>query len=79
MPSITFTTDAATAQRLATALGKAWNLMDNQVPPQPRDATAAEIKLFGIQAYKRLVNDIEGQALQQAALAAAVPPDTSIA
>ena len=76
MPSITFTTDAATAQRLAAALGTAWNLTNPD--GTPRVATAAEIKLFGVQAYKRLVNDIEGQALQQAALAAAVPPDTSI-
>lgn len=75
MPSLTLNYSAAYGQRVARALGKAWNLMDTQDPPQPRAATAAEVKQFLIQRAHQLVVDIEGAELQRAALAAVVVPD----
>lgn len=42
MPSITLTVDAATAQRIAAAFGRAFLLTG--ADGQPRDATLAEVK-----------------------------------
>ncbi len=77
MPTLTLgTISPENYQRLAVALGKAWNLKDADEKPRP--ATAAELKLYGIQHYKRLIHDIEGRDLQAAALASAVVPDVEI-
>ena len=78
MPQITLNVTAQQAQRIASCLGKAWNLKDTQDPPQPRDATLAEVKLYVVQHLRRLVNDIEGAEAQKAALAAVVVPEVEI-
>lgn len=44
MPTISLTIDTANAQRIATAFGRYWNLVDAN--GNPRDATLAEIKTF---------------------------------
>ena len=74
MPTMTLNYTASEGTRFAAALGKAQNLKDAQVPPQPRAATAAECKAFVIGRMKQLVIDIEGRDLQQAAIAAVVVP-----
>ena len=74
MPSITITYPAGDGARFAAALGKAQSLMDNQTPPQPRSATAAECKAFLIGRAWQLIVDIEGTELTQAAIAAVVVP-----
>lgn len=56
MPSMTITTDAGQAQRLATALGRKLDLRDNGVP---RDATAAEIKKFTVDMLRGVVHEYE--------------------
>ena len=75
MPTLTLNYSAQYGQRVAAALGKAHNLVDTQDPPQPRSATAAEVKEFIIKRVYQLVVDIEGRDLQAAALAAVVVPD----
>ena len=72
MPSLTINYTAGEATRFAAALGKAKALVDNQVPPQPRAATAAECKQFVIERIKQIVVDIEGKEASAAALAAVV-------
>lgn len=74
MPSMTLNYSAQYGQRVADALGKAWNLKDTQDPPQPRSATAAEVKQFIIGRVQQLVVDIEGAALTKAAVDAVVVP-----
>lgn len=74
MPSLTITYPTGDGVRFAAALGKALNLLDNQTPPQPRAATAAECKAFVISRIRQLVVDIEGGALTQAAIEAVVVP-----
>lgn len=69
MPSITISYPAGDGQRFAAALGKVLQLVDNQTPPQPRNATAAECKAWLIGRAQQLIVDIEGPAL-----AAANPP-----
>ena len=70
MPSMTINYTVADGTRFAAALGKAKNLVDNQVPPQPRSATAAECKTFVIERMRQMVVDIEGKEAADAALAA---------
>ena len=79
MPNMTFTYSSAYGQRVAAALGKAWNLKDAQEPPQPRSATEAEVKTFVIQRVQQLVVDMEGAELTQAAIAAVVVPEGDMA
>ena len=75
MPSLTLNYGAGTGSRFAVALGKAQALKDNQVPPQPRSATAAECKDYLIGRAWQLIVDIEGRDLTAAAVAAVtVPP-----
>lgn len=74
MPAITITYPAGDGVRFAAALGKAQSLVDSQVPPQPRSATAAECKAFLIGRAWQLIVDIEGRDLQAAAIAAIVVP-----
>ena len=76
MPQITLDVTTQHAQRIASCLGKAWNLKDDQ--DQPRDATLAECKLYVIQHLRRLVNDIEGAEAQKVALATVVVPEVEI-
>lgn len=73
MPAITITATAAQATRACAALGKAQGLKDNAVPPQPRPATAEELRQFIIGRVRQLVFDVEGKALAEAAVAAAQP------
>lgn len=70
MPSITLTYPAGDGARFAAALGKAQSLVDTQVPPQPRAATAAECKAWIIGRAQQLIIDIEGRDAQAAAIAA---------
>lgn len=74
MPSITITYPAGVGARLASALGKAQNLMDAQEPAQPRAATAAEVKTWLIGRAHQLIVDVEGAALTKAAIEAVVVP-----
>lgn len=74
MPSMTFNYSNNYGQRVAAALGKAWNLVDEQTPPQPRSATESEVKTFVIQRVQQLVVDIEGEELTKAAVDAIVVP-----
>lgn len=57
MATLTITTTAAQSQRIATALGMERNLVD--VNGVARDATAAEVKDFLIDALRRLVQGYE--------------------
>ena len=70
MPSMTLTYPAGDGARFAAALGKAQSLVDSQVPPQPRSATAAECKAWLIGRAQQLIVDVEGSAAQAAAIAA---------
>ena len=74
MPSITINYPAGDGARFAAALGKAQNLKDEQSPPQPRSATAAECKAFLIGRARQLIVDVEGAELTAAAVAAVVVP-----
>ncbi len=74
MASMTFTYPTADATRYANALGDILQLKDNQTPPQPRAATAAEVKTYFIGYFKQLLIDYEGAKLNRAALAAVVVP-----
>lgn len=51
MPTISITTDAANAQRLATAFGKYWAL--------GRDATQAEIRAYLVRQLVAVVRNAE--------------------
>lgn len=70
MASITITYPAGDGVRFAAALGKAHNLLDTQLPPQPRPATAAECKAWLIGRAQQLIVDVEGGAATAVALAA---------
>ena len=74
MPSITITYPAGDGVRFAAALGKAHKLVDEQEPPQPRNATAAECKAYLIARAYQLIVDMEQPELYAAALAAVVVP-----
>lgn len=73
MPTISLTIDAAAAQRVATAFGQYWHLMDAQ--GQPRDATLAEVKTYLVRQMTGVVRQQErgaAQAQAEAGLAADV-------
>ena len=72
MPQITITVTAAQATRAAAALGKAQALKDNADPPQPRNATAEEVRQFMIGRLRQLIIDVEGAEATKAAQAAIV-------
>ena len=72
MPTITITVTAQQGTRAAAALGKAQSLMDNATPPQPRSATAEEVRLWLIGRLKQLIVDTEGAAAIKAATDAVV-------
>ena len=72
MPTISITVTAAQAARAAAALGKAQALKDNAVPPQPRNATAEEVRQFMIGRLRQLIIDVEGAEATKAAQAAIV-------
>ena len=74
MPSVTLTYHAGDAARFAAALGKAHNLVDAQVPPQPRSATTDECKEWLAGRVRQLIVDVEGAALTKAAADAVVVP-----
>ena len=71
MPSMTITTTAPQAARLATAMGATMRLVDD-VTKQPRDATAAEIKAYVVQFLRDTVQHYERNLAVQAAAAASV-------
>ena len=75
MPDITLTLTVPQVQRVAVALGKYWNLMDAQAPPQPRDATLAEVKAYLIRQLRGLVIQQERRVAEGAL---PVPPDLVI-
>ena len=75
MPTMSFTYTSAYGQRVAAALGKAWNLKDTQDPPQPRAATLAEVRDFIRGRVRQLVVDIEGAELTKAAVDSVVVPE----
>ena len=72
MPTISITVTAAQAARAAAALGKAQALKDNAVPPQPRNATAEEVRQFMIGRLRQLIIDVEGAEASRVAQAAIV-------
>lgn len=72
MPSMTITYPAGDGTRFASALGKTLNLVDAQGLPRP--ANAAECKACLIEHARSIINNIEGGALAQAALATVVVP-----
>ncbi len=78
MASITFTYPAADATRYANCIGDLMGLKDNQTPPQPRAATATEVKQYFIGYFKRLLIDYEGAKLNKIALDAVVVPSIDI-
>lgn len=51
MATFTITVTAQQATRIAAAFGKQFGLVDNQVPPQPRSATAVEVQGFILSGY----------------------------
>lgn len=74
MPTVTFNLTIAQAQRLAAALGKAHDLKDSAKSPNPRSATAEEVRQFFISRARQLVVDVEGAELQRVAIATATVP-----
>jgi len=72
MPSMTITTTAEQAQRLATAFGKAHGLTN--AAGQPRAATASEIKDFTTAWMRKIVLDQERLAAALAAVDANFEP-----
>ena len=73
MPTMTITTTAGQAARLAEALGRLHGLKDGS--GQPRDATAQEIKDFTIQGFRNAVHAYERQ--KNTATACAAITDTA--
>ncbi len=78
MASMTFNYPASDATRYATCVGELMGLKDLQTPPQPRAATATEVKQYFIGYFKQLLIDFEGAKLKNAAVAAAVVPPIDI-
>ena len=74
MPTVTYTISAPLLARLQKAVGQVKNLMDSQVPPQRRDATAAEVKQYGSERFTQLLIDVEQPILLAAAHAGVVVP-----
>ncbi len=66
MPSFTITVTASEGNRAASAIGEIFGLVDNQVPPQRRDATLAECKQFMADYLKKSVQQIERARAQNA-------------
>ena len=71
---VIITMTAGQVTRFLAALGKVKNLVDAQVPPQPRAATSAEGKQWLIDNMRGLVRDVESAAAIKAAVDAVVPP-----
>ena len=67
MPTMTITTTAPQAARLAEALGRLLGLKDAN--GAPRDATAAEVKDHVIQGFRNSVHAYERQKATAAAVA----------
>ncbi len=78
MASMTFNYPASDATRYATCIGELMGLKDSQTPPQPRAATATEVKQYFIGYFKRLLIDYEGAKLNKIALDAVVVPTIDI-
>ncbi len=70
MPTLTITTNATQAQRIATAFGRLKNLREPD--KTPRDATAAEVKADVIDFIRSTVLNYEQDVAMQAA-SGAVP------
>lgn len=70
----TITLTAGEATRIAAAVGKVYGLVDAQVPPQPRSATAAEVKKGLSDVMKQWIQDTEGTTLRKQAVDAVVVP-----
>ena len=71
---VTISMTASEINRLKVAIGEAKKLVDNQQPPQPRDATNAEAKQFVIERVKQFIHDHEGGKLVKQAVDAVVVP-----
>lgn len=78
MASMTFTYPTSDGTRYANCIGDLLQLKDAQVPPQPRAATAPEVKAYFVQYFKQILIDYEGAKLNKAALAAVVVPPIDI-
>lgn len=70
----TITITPAEASRLAAAVGERIGAVDAQVPPQPRSATAAEVRQFIVTRMKQLIIDSEGRKMTKSASDAVVVP-----
>ena len=57
MPDFTLTLTAPQAQRVAVAFGRYWQLKDAQ--GAPRNATAAEVKVFLVRQLRGVVREQE--------------------
>jgi len=66
MPTLTITLTQPQVDRVTSACGKAWNLLDGQDPPQPRDATENEVRIWLIDQLRGLVHGVERQEALQA-------------
>ena len=69
MATLTITTTAAQAQRVATAFGAELNLETIDNPPLPRDATNSEVKALVVRYIKDVVLGQERRAASEAATA----------
>ena len=69
MATLTITTTADQAQRIATAFGAELNLETIDNPPSPRDATEAEVKAYVVRFIKDIVLNQEHRAATEAAIA----------
>lgn len=67
MGTLTITTTAPQDARLVAAYGRKLALKDAQTPPQPRNATAAEVKAEIIRMIKQDVFEQEAAAARQTA------------
>ncbi len=74
MPAITINATAAQAARATVALGKSLGLQDNAVPPQPRPATAEELRQWIIGRIRELVTTVETVEQNQAIIIAPFDP-----
>ncbi len=74
MASVTLTYPTSDGTRFAVAVGELLQLKDAQTPPQPRAATAAEVKAYFITRIKQVLLDYEGAKLSAAALSTVVVP-----
>ena len=78
MPTFSITYQAGDGTRLAAAVGKVMGYVDAQTPPQPRSATAEEVRQWIIGRARQLVIDVEGDALTKAAIAAVSVPSMNL-